>query len=163
MPDTYPTGVSPKREIPPYVPPSGGGGGGSGDPLFATFTAGAAVEIGEVVYFASSGVVLPAQGNAVATSLVLGVVKVGGGVGDTVEVYLFGVCSVLFDPDDPPPELANGSRCWLSQANAGWATVAPNPPGSNSSLAPLGIVLGADGSTALVPILLRIGEPAFGA
>lgn len=134
-------------------------GGVSTGPLVVTgLLAGEAIAIGEPVLYSNSGVYRARA--TTADCVVFGVAKTAASPGDALDIYVGGVVPVLFG--SAPAASTKGTLCYLSSTLGRADTTAPSL-GAGVAWTSLGIIVGADGSDTLPTVLLRPGEPIYGA
>ena len=134
------------------------GGVSVGPMVISGLLAGEAIAIGEPVMLNSSGVF-----RARATTsdcVVLGVAKTAAGTGDALDIYVAGLVPILFG--SAPASATKGTLCYLS-STYGRATITPPTLGAGVAWTVLGIIVGADGADTSPTVLLRPGEPIYGA
>ena len=151
---TVPSGVSPKRTIPPYVDPAGGGGGGSDEPLWFTSIAGAVgLAVGDAVQITPTGCV---KARAVpGSSVVAGIIRTGPAndqIGDAITVYLAGEVPATFDLVVQGASV--GVRVYLS-TTAGVLTTTIPPAVAGTTYTEAGVLSAADGTTTAYVLLQR--------
>lgn len=115
--------------------------------------AGETVAAGEAVFVEAAGTVALAQADALATLPAVGLVEVGGDLGDTVTVRVCGVFTASPDPTWTP-----GGLVYVSAATPGALTQTP-PATPGEYVQAVGIALGSD-ELLLQPQLVPAVVPA---
>lgn len=130
----------------------------AGEQVLSGLLAGEAIAVGELVMLSSGGVFLARA--TTSDCVVLGVAKTAASVGVALDIYVGGVVPILFG--SAPAAATKGTLCYLSSTYGRATTTAPSL-GPGVAWATLGVIVGADGADTSPTVLLRPGEPIYGA
>lgn len=126
-----------------------------GSSVAATYTAGAAITLNDLVTLNSSGEVIPADSSIAAGNWdVIGVALASAISGSSVSVQTTDGALVAMRFIGAPGAGANGSRVFLS-ATSGVATLTPPSIGSGEVSFSVGELQGADGATTTPDVVFR--------
>lgn len=130
----------------------------SDEQVLSGLLAGESIAVGEPVTYSSSGVFRARA--TTADCIVIGVAKTAATVGLALDIYVGGVVPVVFG--SAPAASTKGTLCYLSSTLGRADTTAP-ALGAGTVWATLGVIVGADGADTSPTVLLRPGEPIYGA